>query len=61
MHPVGFVVMTAGIVAAPGKLGALSHIGAAWTLIGVVIAIGFGILFSISSSGAKESIEIGRK
>ena len=36
-------------------------IGTTWTLIGVVIAIGLGIMISVSSSGAKESIEIDRK
>jgi hypothetical protein len=30
-------------------------------LIGVVIAIGIGIMISVSSSGTKESIEIDRK
>ena len=36
-------------------------IGMTWTLIGVVIAIGLGIMIAVSNSGSKENIEIDRK
>jgi hypothetical protein len=42
-------------------MGILASIGTAWTLIGVAIAIGIGIMLSVASSGSKENIEIGRK
>ena len=32
-----------------------------WTVIGVVIAIGLGIMFAVAGSGRKESIEIDRR
>jgi hypothetical protein len=61
MYLVGFVFLVGGLLAALWKLGILASIGTTWTLIGVVIAIGFGIMISVSNSGSKENIEIDRK
>lgn len=61
MYFLRFVILLGGLLAALWKLGILATIGTTWTLIGVVIAIGLGIMISVSSSGAKESIEIDRK
>jgi hypothetical protein len=61
MYLVGFVVLIGGLLAALWKLGILERIGTAWTLIGVAILIGFGIMISVSNSGRKENIEIDRK
>jgi hypothetical protein len=61
LYLVGFVVLTGGLLAALWKLGILERIGTAWTLIGVAIVIGFGIMISVSNSGSKENIEIDRK
>ena len=61
MYLVGFVVLVGGLLAALWKLGILASIGTTWTLIGVVIAIGFGIMIAVSHSGSKENIEIDGK
>ena len=61
MYLVGFLVVIGGILAALWKLGILASIGTTWTVIGVVIAIGLGIMFAVSNSGTKENIEIDRK
>jgi len=61
MYLVGFVVLVGGLLAALWKMGILASIGTTWTLIGVVIAIGFGIMIAVSNSGSKENIEIDRK
>jgi len=61
MYLLGYVVFLAGLLAALWKLGVLASVGATWTLIGVVIAVGIGIMISVSSSGTKENIEIDRK
>ena len=61
LYLVGFVVLIGGLLAALWKLGLLESIGTTWIVIGVVIAIGLGIMFSVSNSGAKENIEINRK
>ena len=61
MYLVGFVVLVGGFLAALWKLGVLESIGTTWTVIGVVILIGMGIMISVSNSGTKENIEINRK
>jgi len=58
---VGYIVFIGGVLAALWKLGVLADIGTAWTLIGVVIAIGIGIMLAVSNSGSKDNIEINRK
>ena len=61
MYLFGFVVLVGGLLAALWKLGILDSIGTTWTVIGVVIAIGLGIMIAVSHSGSKENIEIDRK
>jgi hypothetical protein len=61
IYLIGYVILIAGLVAALWKIGILASIGVAWTLIGVVIAIGIGIMLAVSSSGRKDNIEINRK
>jgi len=61
MYLIGFVILIGGLLAALWKLGVLASIGTAWTLIGVVIATGIGIMLAVSRSGRKENIEIDRK
>ena len=58
---VGYVILIIGLLAAFWKLGVLASIGAIWTLIGVVIAIGIGIMLAVSGGGSKKNIEIDRK
>lgn len=61
MYLIGFIILIGGVLAALWKLGILANIGTTWTLIGVVIVIGLGIMISVSNSGTKENIEIDRK
>lgn len=61
MYLVGFIILIGGILAALWKLGILASIGTTWTVIGVVIAIGLGIMIAVSHSGSKENIEIDQK
>jgi hypothetical protein len=61
MYFVGFVILIGGVLAALWKLGILDSIGTTWTVIGVVIAIGLGLMIAVSHSGSKENIEINRK
>jgi hypothetical protein len=60
VYLVGYVIFIIGVVAALAKAGVIERVGTGWTVIGVVIAIGLGIMFSISASGRKETIEIDR-
>jgi hypothetical protein len=61
MYLFGFVVLIGGLLAALWKLRVLERIGTAWTLIGVAILIGIGIMISVSNSGRKDNIEIDSK
>ena len=61
MYLVGYAIFIGGVIAALWKLGVLADIGTAWTIIGVVIALGIGIMLAVSHSGSKENIEINRK
>jgi hypothetical protein len=61
VYLIGYVILIGGVLAALWKMGVLASIGTAWTLIGVVIIIGVGIMLAVNSSGSKEKIEIGRK
>jgi len=56
----GFIIVVGGVLAALWKTGALERIGATWTVIGVVIAIGIGIMIAVANSGKKENIHIDR-
>jgi hypothetical protein len=61
MYLFGFLVLIGGLLAALWKLGILERIGTAWTLIGVAILIGIGIMISVANSGRKDNIEIDNK
>ena len=61
MYLFGFVVLVGGVLAALWKMGVLQRIGTAWTLIGLAIVIGIGIMISVANSGRKDNIEIDNK
>ena len=61
MYLFGFVVLIGGVLAALWKMGILERIGTAWTLIGVAILIGIGIMISVANSGRKDNIQIDSK
>jgi hypothetical protein len=61
MYLFGFVVLVGGVLAALWKMGILERIGTAWTLIGLAIVIGIGIMISVANSGRKDNIEIDNK
>jgi hypothetical protein len=60
IYLVGYLVMLGGVLAALWKSGVMGRIGATWTIIGVVIAVGIGIMIAVANSGKKESINIER-
>lgn len=60
MYLLGYVIFMAGLFAALWKLGILERLGTTWTLIGVVIAIGIGIMMAVTGSGEKKTIEVDR-
>jgi hypothetical protein len=61
MYLLGFFIVVGGLMAALWKLGVLERIGTAWTLIGLAILVGIGIMISVANSGRKDNIEIDTK
>ncbi len=61
IYLVGYVIFVGGVIAALWKLGVLARIGTTWIVIGIVIAIGIGIMLAVSRGGKKENIEIKQK
>ena len=61
VYLIGYVILIGGLLAAFWKMGALASIGTAWSLIGVMIAIGIGIMLAVSSTSKRGNIEIDRK
>jgi len=60
IYLVGYLVMLGGILAALWKSGIMERIGTTCTIIGVVSAVGIGIMIAVANSGKKESINIER-
>ena len=49
MYLVGYVVLIIGIVLALWKTGVLEHISGVWVAIGVIVAVGLGVMMSVSA------------
>lgn len=58
---IGYVILICGLIAALWKMGVLASIGLAWSIIGIVIVLGLGIMLAVSSGGNRDKIEINRK
>lgn len=58
MYLAGYVIVLGGLIAALWKMGVIERVGPAWTVIGIVIAVGLGFMISVASSGKKETVEI---
>ena len=61
LYLLGYSILIIGILAALGKAGVLASIGTGWTMIGILMAIGIGIMIAVTRSGSRENIEIDRK
>ena len=53
LYLIGYFVLVVGAALALWKAGALRHVGGTWIAIGVVIAVGLGIMLAVSSAHAK--------
>lgn len=54
MYLIGYFILLIGAVAALWYGGVLQHVSAAWVVIGLVIAVGLGIMLSVT--GGKPAI-----
>jgi hypothetical protein len=57
---IGYLIVLGGITAALWKAGIMASIGTTWMVIGLVIAIGIGIMVSVANSGEKKTVEVDR-
>jgi hypothetical protein len=60
LYLLGFVLLIAGALLALWKTGVLASVGTFWVGVGLLVAIGLGIMISVANGGKKESIEIDR-
>ncbi len=58
---IGYVIMLIGVIAGLWHAGVLDRIGGTWTAIGILIALGLGIMFAVGAGGAKQTIDIERR
>jgi hypothetical protein len=49
MYLIGYAVLLIGIALALWKSGVMAHVSPAWVAIGVVIAIGVGVMLAVGS------------
>ena len=61
IYLLGYVIFVGGVIAALWKMGVLERLGTTWTIIGLVIAVGVGIMIAVSSSGEKRIVEVDEK
>lgn len=61
IYLLGYVIFVAGVIAALWKAGILEKLGTTWTLIGLLIAVGIGIMIAVTSSGEKKIVEVEEK
>jgi hypothetical protein len=60
VYLVGYVLLIVALVLALWKTGVLASIGSFWVGVGLLAAIGLGIIVAVANSGRKESVEIDR-
>ena len=61
MYLVGYVIAVGGLVAALWKMGVIERVGAGWTAIGLVIAVGLGFMAAVANSGSKQTVVVDEK
>ena len=59
LYLLGYFLLIGGILLALWKFGVLASIGTTWILIGLVIAIGIGIMVAVATA-RKSTIEVDR-
>lgn len=58
LYLMGYILLLIGALLALWKTGVLASIGPFWTGVGLLIAIGLGIIMAVANSGKKETVEI---
>ena len=61
IYLLGYVLLVIGGLMALWKIGVLASIGPFWIGVGLLIALGLGIMIAVANSGKKETIEVDRR
>ena len=56
----GYAIVIGGIFAGLHQAGVLEQVGTKWTAIGLVVALGLGIMLAVARGGTKQTIDIER-
>jgi hypothetical protein len=57
---VGYAIVIGGVFAGLQQAGVIEQVGTKWTAIGLVVALGLGIMLAVARGGTKQTIEIER-
>jgi hypothetical protein len=60
MYLLGYVLLLVAVLLALWKTGILASIQPFWIGVGLLVAVGLGIMVAVSHSGKKETIEVDR-
>jgi hypothetical protein len=60
MYLLGYVLLLTAVLLALWKTGILASIPPFWIGVGLLVAVGLGIMVAVSHSGKKETIELDR-
>ena len=60
MYLLGYVLLIAAVLLALWKTGVLASIQPFWIGVGLLVAVGLGIMVAVANSGTKETIEVDR-
>ncbi|MDQ2869114.1 MAG: hypothetical protein M3S32_00115 [Acidobacteriota bacterium] len=58
LYLLGYGLLVVGALLALWKTGVLASIGTFWVGVGLLVAIGIGIMIAVGNSGRKENITI---
>jgi hypothetical protein len=61
IYLLGYVLLLAAVLLTLWKTGILATIAPFWILVGLLAALGIGIMVAVAHSGKKESIELNRR
>ena len=56
IYLIGYILFMSGVFGALWELGALKMIGPAWSVIGVMIVLGIGLMTSVSTSHRRTNV-----
>jgi hypothetical protein len=60
VYLLGYVLLIVALLLALWKTGVLASIGSFWIGVGLLVALGLGIMIAVGQSGRKENVTIDR-